>query len=161
MLLQFGNSDTLCLFAGMQPLFYSQREAETGWRRVGHHITYGPTPSSYAQNDEQFFTLSWTMVYILRLLPRLFTGYYVCHAQEFPHSGDICYLAHCYPYPLSRLLVYVENLQLSSSTGIHVHCEQLCLTLAGNTCPVLTITDFQGKNYAALLQHLMWFIQSS
>lgn len=49
----------------MQPLLYSQREAEMGWRRVGHHIAYYPSPSSDAQNGEQLYTLSWTMVYLV------------------------------------------------------------------------------------------------
>ena len=67
------------------------------------------------------------------------------YPQEFPHTDDQCYLAHCFPYSLSKLLRYLNQLQLSPATSPHIQREELCKTLAGNSCPLLTITDFQGN----------------
>ena len=56
----------LCMPTGMQPLMYSEREAEQGWRRVGYNIRYYSCSGYHYPNllasDGEFFTLSWTMV---------------------------------------------------------------------------------------------------
>ena len=65
--------------------------------------------------------------------------------QEFPHTGDVCHLAHCYPYPYSRLLHVLDTLQSCPQRRRHVKRESLCKTLAGNDCPLITVTDFESK----------------
>ncbi|KAK3697746.1 hypothetical protein QZH41_010295, partial [Actinostola sp. cb2023] len=62
---------------------------------------------------------------------------------EFAHSGDVCYLAHCYPYSYSDLELYLRTLVDSPTTSQHVRKEFLCKTLAGNKCHMLTITSSQ------------------
>jgi len=61
--------------------------------------------------------------------------------QAFPYSNDTCYLAYCYPYTYSRLVSQLERISqypLSSTQQV------LCRTLAGNLCPLLTISDKPG-----------------
>lgn len=83
---------------GLQPLLYSDTDARTsgmGWRRVGWDVSYHRSSESYPPHmspDQTYYTLSWRM--------------------QFPHPQDVCYLAHCFPYPLSalhRLLREVEG----------------------------------------------------
>ena len=50
--------------------------------------------------------------------------------------------------------MYIDDLQRSPDAGAHVECAELCKTLAGNPCPLLTITDFQGNPLA--LHELTW-----
>ena len=155
-------TDSICVAlmyssAGLQPLMYSEKEREVGWRRVGYNIRYcsGHKEQHSTHVDKEIrnelFTLSWTMVALrynsaavsqcLRLVTML---------QEFPESDDRCYLAHCYPYPFSKLLSHINQLEHSLTTHPHVQCEELCKTLAGNSCPLLTITDFQGTTFVTL-----------
>lgn len=75
----------------------------------------------------------------------------ISHVQEFPVSEDRCYIAHCFPYPYSKLLSFVEQLQICPQSSANVQCEELCKSLAGNTCPLITITEFQGNNAIAQL----------
>ena len=65
--------------------------------------------------------------------------------MEFLWSGDQCYLAHCYPYPYTKLLSYLDGLGTSQERKKFVKRETLCHTLAGNICPVLTVTDFSAS----------------
>ena len=83
------------LFAGMRPLFYSETNAEAksqGWVRSGHHVEYSQNTDSVKSipdvvKNRNYFVLSWQL--------------------EFPHKEDTCYMAHCYPYPFSRLRNYI------------------------------------------------------
>ena len=83
--------------AGMQPLLYSEAEASStgmGWRRVGWNVAYHRTKrhfSSHMSPNTAYFTLSWSM--------------------RFPHHDDTCYLAHCFPYPLSALQRLLGDLE--------------------------------------------------
>ena len=76
---------------GMRPLFYSQTNAEQksiGWRRWGQNIKYyrnNLRVESDNINSSSFYSLTWTC--------------------QFPHAGDTCYFAHCYPYTYSNLQV--------------------------------------------------------
>ncbi|KAK3735677.1 hypothetical protein QZH41_011997 [Actinostola sp. cb2023] len=114
---------------GMKPLLYSQKLADhdqTGWKRAGHSISYSKNVSSkhpLMAKDLTYFVLSFQM--------------------EFAHSGDVCYLAHCYPYSYSDLELYLRTLVDSPTTSQHVRKEFLCKTLAGNKCHMLTITSSQ------------------
>ena len=106
---------------GMQPLLYSEREAEEGrpgWTRAGASISYcknnfycdcdeqgreegrrgGRVENRGGEKKKQYYTLSFSL--------------------SFPHSGDHCYLAYHYPYSYSMLLVsaypvFVYSLSLS------------------------------------------------
>ena len=44
-------------------------------------------------------------------------------SQEFPHSADTCYLAHCYPYSYSTLLGYLTSVEQCPLRGRYVRKE--------------------------------------
>ncbi|NXO32691.1 CBPC2 carboxypeptidase, partial [Cisticola juncidis] len=74
---------------GLQPLLYSQRDAQSrgiGWRRVGTDVRY----SCGGAGEPPLFRLSWSV--------------------RFPHDGDTCFLATCYPYTYSDLQRYLRAL---------------------------------------------------
>ena len=43
--------------------------------------------------------------------------------QEFPHEGDTCYLAHCYPYSYTDLELYLRTLMDNRKTAQYVQRE--------------------------------------
>ncbi|XP_048590295.1 uncharacterized protein LOC5514750 isoform X2 [Nematostella vectensis] len=114
---------------GMKPLLYSSKVAEDSsidWQRSGHHVNYTRTVNNknvLLSRDLIYFTLTFQV--------------------EFPHAGDTCYLAHCYPYSYSDLERYLMSLVDNPLTSQHVRREVLCKTKAGNNCYVLTITSSQ------------------
>lgn len=65
--------------------------------------------------------------------------------QEFPYSEDTCYFSHCFPYTYSQLLSYLSRLEHDTLKSHYISRETLCYTVAGNCCPLLTITNFDGK----------------
>ena len=73
--------------------------------------------------------------------------FYSASIQEFPHPEDTCYLAHCFPYPYSRLVSYISELERCPQRSRYVSRDTLCYTLAGNCCSVLTITDFDSTSH--------------
>lgn len=80
---------------GMRPLLYSEREARggVGWRRCGDNIAYFRNEEAPpAEEQAPSYTLSFNV--------------------DFPHDGDTCYLAHCYPYTYSDLQDYLLKLQV-------------------------------------------------
>ncbi|XP_066556802.1 cytosolic carboxypeptidase 2 isoform X2 [Amia ocellicauda] len=108
--------------AGMKPLLYSERDAEmrgVGWRRVGGDIRY--YRNQQEQEGRSLYSLTWTC--------------------QFPHPGDTCYLAHCYPYTYSDLQRYLARLAQDPIRSQHCRFRVLCRSLAGNAVYVLTITS--------------------
>ncbi|NWI97872.1 CBPC2 carboxypeptidase, partial [Pitta sordida] len=104
---------------GLQPLLYSQRDAQSrgiGWRRVGSDVRY------YRGSAEgpSAFRLSWTV--------------------RFPHDGDTCFFAPCYPYTYSDLQRYLRALAADPARSRFCAVQPLCRSLAGNTVHLLTIT---------------------
>ncbi|CAI8023996.1 Cytosolic carboxypeptidase 3 [Geodia barretti] len=116
---------------GLQPLLYSEHEARAtgvGWRRVGWNMSYTQSRVNYPPHMSplrSYFTLTWSM--------------------RFYHHGDTCYLAHCYPYPLSALYTLLGKIEEDSERSKYIQREELCRTLAGNPCPLLTVTEFTGE----------------
>ncbi|XP_071831159.1 uncharacterized protein [Apostichopus japonicus] len=111
---------------GMKPLMYSDTEAKTkkiGWRRLGDEIKYykNDMRRTDVKGDRSYYSLTW-----------------IC---QFPHDGDTCYFAHCYPYTYSDLQEYL--LRLSNDPVRSKYCKQrvLCRSLAGNLIYILTITS--------------------
>lgn len=107
---------------GMRPLMYSEIDANTrhiGWKRIGNEIKYyknGPSREGKAS-----YSLSWTF--------------------RFPHSGDTCYFAHCYPYTYSDLQDYLGGIVNDPERSRYCKVRVLCHSLAGNIVYVLTITN--------------------
>ncbi|NWZ71209.1 CBPC2 carboxypeptidase, partial [Acrocephalus arundinaceus] len=108
---------------GLQPLLYSQRDAQSrgiGWRRVGTDVHY----YRGGAGEPPMFRLSWTM--------------------RFPHDGDTCFFATCYPYTYSDLQRYLCALAADPARSRYCAVQALCRSLAGNTVYLLTITGPGG-----------------
>lgn len=110
---------------GMQPVLYSVREALEGrphWVRTGTEICYYRNhfqPSG--QKGSCFYTLTFTVT--------------------FRHDEDVCYLAYHYAYTYSALQAHLQMLQRSvDPRKVFFRQQSLCNTLAGNSCPLVTIT---------------------
>ncbi|KAM9376128.1 cytosolic carboxypeptidase 4 [Pholidichthys leucotaenia] len=111
---------------GMQPVLYSVREALEGrpqWIRSGSEICYFRNHFCPAQGKRKatFYTLTFTIT--------------------FKHQEDVCYLAYHYPYTYSALKAHLKVLQKSVDRSKVFFREQiLCSSLAGNICPLVTVT---------------------
>ncbi|XP_039923529.1 cytosolic carboxypeptidase 2 [Hirundo rustica] len=108
---------------GLRPLLYSQRDAQSrgiGWRRVGTDVRY----YRGSAGEPPLFRLSWTV--------------------RFPHDGDTCFFATCYPYTYSDLQRYLRALAADPARSRCCAVQALCRSLAGNTVYLLTITSPGG-----------------
>nr|XP_039266870.1 uncharacterized protein LOC120342204 isoform X2 [Styela clava] len=108
---------------GMKPLFYSDmnaKKSKIGWTRAGNDIRYYRNNLG-TMSGRTYYSLTWTI--------------------QFPHKGDTCYFAHCYPYTYTDLQEYL--LKLANDPVRSRFCKQrvLCRTLAGNLVYILTITS--------------------
>ncbi|KAG7473237.1 hypothetical protein MATL_G00093530 [Megalops atlanticus] len=110
---------------GMQPVLYSVQEALEGrpcWVRAGSEICYYRNnfcPSR--QRGPTFYTLTFTVT--------------------FQHSDDVCYLAYHYPYTYSALQTHLQVLEGEvNPRKVFFRKQNLCDSLAGNPCPLVTIT---------------------
>ncbi|NXM50864.1 CBPC2 carboxypeptidase, partial [Gymnorhina tibicen] len=105
---------------GLRPLLYSQQDARSrgiGWRRVGTDVCY----YRGSAGEPPVFRLSWTV--------------------RFPHDGDTCFFAACYPYTYSDLQRYLRALVADPVRSRYCAVRALCRSLAGNTVYLLTITS--------------------
>uniref|UniRef100_A0A673HDW9 Cytosolic carboxypeptidase 1 n=1 Tax=Sinocyclocheilus rhinocerous TaxID=307959 RepID=A0A673HDW9_9TELE len=114
---------------GMQVLMYSVQDAINGsphWVRTGSDICYYKnhfSRSSIAaggQKGKSYFTLTFTVT--------------------FQHKDDVCYFAYHYPYTYSMLKMHLQKLSALRTAQIYYRQDDLCETLGGNSCPLLTIT---------------------
>nr|XP_009511981.1 PREDICTED: cytosolic carboxypeptidase 1 [Phalacrocorax carbo] len=122
---------------GMQPLMYSVQEALNSrpcWTRVGTDICYYKnhfSRSSIAaggQKGKSYYTITFTVT--------------------FQHKDDVCYFAYHYPYTYSTLKMHLQKLEsMHNPQQIYFRQNVLCETLAGNSCPLVTITAMPESNY--------------
>ncbi|XP_066500023.1 cytosolic carboxypeptidase 1 isoform X3 [Hoplias malabaricus] len=114
---------------GMQVLMYSVQDAISGsprWVRTGYDICYYKnhfSRSSIAaggQKGKSYYTMTFTVT--------------------FRHKDDVCYFAYHYPYTYSTLKMHLQKLSGLRTPQIYYRQDQLCETLGGNGCPLLTIT---------------------
>ncbi|XP_062456659.1 cytosolic carboxypeptidase 1 isoform X1 [Rhea pennata] len=122
---------------GMQPLMYSVQEALNSrpcWTRVGTDICYYKnhfSRSSIAaggQKGKSYYTITFTVT--------------------FQHKDDVCYFAYHYPYTYSTLKMHLQKLEsIHNPQQIYFRQDVLCETLAGNSCPLVTITAMPESNY--------------
>ncbi|GAB1606704.1 cytosolic carboxypeptidase 2-like [Argonauta hians] len=113
----------------MRPLVYSEEEFKRngiGWKRTGHHILYSRNMTNLQcpllTRGTPYFMLEWQM--------------------EFPHTEGHYYLAHCYPYTFSDLKDDLDDIISQPGTSQWIKREVLCETRAGNSCFLITVTDF-------------------
>lgn len=108
---------------GMQPVVYSkEKEKKQGvkWHRAGTQIAYFQNAFQRIDRpDKHYYTLSFQ------------------YCLEYPN--DTVYFAHCFPYSHTDLLRDLSGYQ--EQAGDILRVDSLCTTLAGNSCPVLTITS--------------------
>jgi hypothetical protein len=133
---------------GMRPLIYSRAlyAAEgIGWHRAGRDVCYyqnhirrgaggggggggksAASRASAAASGPCFYTLTFTL--------------------DIPAScdGDEIYVAYCRPYTYSFLQRYLAALCADPLRAGRVRRRELCRTLAGNRCDLLTVTTFSG-----------------
>ncbi|CAG9316011.1 unnamed protein product [Blepharisma stoltei] len=110
---------------GLKPLVFSLKDAEiTGvtWKRGGFNISYYQN-SIPIQNAEFHYTLTFT--------------------YTFAHANDLIYFSHSYPYTYTDLNKDLEAIKAKHSDKCRI--DTLCMTLANNPCPVLTITHNVGS----------------
>ncbi|ETW09887.1 hypothetical protein H310_00331 [Aphanomyces invadans] len=103
---------------GLQPVVYSELDAAengVGWRHRGHNISYEPSSRQEGSN-----TLSFT--------------------YTFSRPGDRVYFACIQPYTYTDLQEYLDALGNDPDRSVVCRRTELCLTLAGNSCDLLTIT---------------------
>ncbi|KAI4878153.1 hypothetical protein NFI96_028406, partial [Prochilodus magdalenae] len=114
---------------GMQVLMYSVQDAISGsprWVRTGFDICYyknhfsRSSISAGGQKGKSYYSMTFTVT--------------------FQHKDDVCYFAYHYPYTYSTLKMHLQKLRDLSTPQIYYRQEQLCETLGGNSCPLLTIT---------------------
>ena len=58
---------------------------------------------------------------------------------EYP--SDTLYFAMCYPYTYTDLRAYLARIQADPLRARHVRRQRLALTIAGNECEMLWVTD--------------------
>ncbi|XP_063726567.1 cytosolic carboxypeptidase 1-like isoform X3 [Symsagittifera roscoffensis] len=123
---------------GMQPLTYSVQDMlDTGigrWQRSGFSIGY--YKNQFIRNASvtggkkgcTYYTLTFSL--------------------QFQHSDDIVYIAYHYPFSYTMMQVHLDKLerQAAQRGDIYFRRQSLCRSIAGNDCPLLTIT-------AAIPQH--------
>uniref|UniRef100_A0A8C1IZK8 tubulin-glutamate carboxypeptidase n=1 Tax=Cyprinus carpio TaxID=7962 RepID=A0A8C1IZK8_CYPCA len=108
---------------GMQPVLYSVRDALEGrphWVRTGSEISLH-IYSHILHSAFSFYTLTFTVM--------------------FHHDDDVCYLAYHYPYTYTTLQTHLKMLEKSvDPQKVFFRQQNLCDTLAGNSCSLVTIT---------------------
>uniref|UniRef100_A0A2C9KLY6 Peptidase M14 carboxypeptidase A domain-containing protein n=1 Tax=Biomphalaria glabrata TaxID=6526 RepID=A0A2C9KLY6_BIOGL len=117
----------------MRPLVYSEKDAQEkhkGWSRTGHHISYSRNVANHhsplLQRGITYYMLEWQM--------------------EFPNADDTYYLAHCYPYSFTDLKEDLEVLLNNEERSQVTKREVLCESRAGNSCFLLTVTNFNVED---------------
>ena len=70
--------------------------------------------------------------------------HYYLNFQEFTNADDTCYLAHCYPYTYTDLKDDLDRLLAQGERAKVMKREVMCETRAGNSCFLITVTNF-GK----------------
>ncbi|KAG6617213.1 putative metalloprotease family M14B [Phytophthora cinnamomi] len=109
---------------GLQPVIYSEHDAATkgvGWRHRGSHVRYDVAPTAQPG-------------------PNALTFHY-----QFEHENDCVYFACIQPYTYTDLMDYLEQLERDPQRSLTCRRTELCQSLAGNPCDLLSITS-PGKD---------------
>ena len=52
--------------------------------------------------------------------------------MQFPHDNDTCYMAHCYPYTYTDLMLHLGRLEADAEMRKICRRRLLCRTIANN-----------------------------
>jgi cytosolic carboxypeptidase protein 2/3 len=103
----------------------------------------GMKPLTFSANRPGLWTRDCTLVcYFKNKQPRNDPArnfYTLTFTYTFEDPTDTVFFAYSYPYGHSDLMRYLESLQHLHPAYFNVNC--LCKTLAGNDCPIVTITN--------------------
>lgn len=136
---------------GMLPVVYIDGgysdNRRRGWHHAGTNVCYFKNASTYRHPKTgrvtNFYTLSF--VYELEIPTSALQPNYSGNGDDQDDQEGMAtsvYFAHCYPYTYSRLQQFLLTLQKDPERTRNFKRRVLCKTIAGNTCDVLTITDF-------------------
>ena len=113
---------------GLKPLVFSVKKEKNegvGWYRTQESVSYYqnnlPRPGNTGKLPSFYYTLSFN--------------------YTFEYAHDLVFFAHCYPYSYSTLQSYLHSLKATYGEENILRVDSLCVTEAGNSCPVLTITS--------------------
>jgi len=120
---------------GFRPFAYSVK-GNKEWIYAGTSISYAPTEGQIESfgKKKKFYTLKWKYTY--------------------EYANDEVYFAQFIPYTFTDLISYLRGIKERSEVQSIVRMESLCKTLAGNDCPLLTITD-NISTYTLLEQEII------
>ncbi|KAG7383979.1 Cytosolic carboxypeptidase 2 [Phytophthora pseudosyringae] len=107
---------------GLQPVVYSEQDAATkgfGWRHRGNHVRYDAVVSPMAPAGANALAFQY----------------------EFEHKNDSVYFACIQPYTYTDLLEYLDQLEHDILHSQTFRRTELCRSLAGNSCDLLSITS--------------------
>lgn len=106
---------------GMKPVVFSQLDSledPAKWQRNCTNVGY--FKNNYKRpNGNSLYTLTFT--------------------YTFEDPTETIYFAYSYPYTYSSLISYINHIKIMHSSILSSNT--LCHTLAGNPCPIITITD--------------------
>jgi hypothetical protein len=112
---------------GMQPVVFSEKESTAqgaGWTRSGEDVCYYENIITRS-DGQRYHTATFTL--------------------RFQHDEDTVHVAYCYPYTYTDLQRYLKDLEDDPQRRLRFRRRQLCQTLAGNSCDVITITSFDDN----------------
>jgi hypothetical protein len=107
---------------GMKPLTFSLKNTINGnkvWERKCTEVSYYKNSYIRSNESKSFYTLTFS--------------------YTFDDPTDTIFFAYSYPYTYTDLMEYVEKLQMNYPSILRVNT--LCTTIAGNNCPIITITN--------------------
>jgi len=130
---------------GMRPLYLSSLSSKKIWQRGGTDIAYfGPLANNNMAEDAKKKRKKGQPA------PGLYT---MSFTHIFEKAGDTVYFAFCHPYTYTDLHHYLRQIEKKaikttaymkayrpSQPYHYMRRAQLCRTLAGNSCDILTIT---------------------
>lgn len=126
--------------AGMKPAIFSTKFQDTTgkkWHREGFNVSY--TENKLITSEEKIYTLSFT--------------------YNFHFEKDKVFFAYSIPYTYSDLLLYLDEIKQMFPTISRV--DTLCQTLAGNDCPMITITDSIHDYISSEQEHRLLHLSSN
>ena len=104
---------------------YSIKQGEIdsiGWHRSCDNIAYFPNGiRRSAKFPRSLFTLRFSYTFL--------------------YSHDSVYFAYSFPYTMSQLNTYLDNLESDPNVNEFLSRKILCKTIAGNKCEYMTITS--------------------
>lgn len=132
--------------AGMKPCVYSTLLLEKNgiqWHRDCTNVSYientGDMKGLRFVGSKKYYTLSFT--------------------YDFRYENDLVYFAYAVPYTYTKLCLYLSDLQNRHPNIVRVN--QLCRTLAGNSCEMVTVTQSVKDYFPYEEEAVEWSVSSN